>query len=102
MSIYERYNLTEIINARGTFTPLGVSKSSPEVCNAVTDALSNYFIIDELQESASKAISAFAGSESATVTHCVASGITVSIAATMTGVDSERIASLPDSTNMPN
>ena len=92
--------LTDLINARGTFTPLGVSRSSSIVCDAVVEALSNYFIIDELQDLASKSISKFANSEAATVTHCTASGITVSIAATMTGVSEERIAALPNTKGM--
>lgn len=93
---------TKLINAKGTFTPVGVSRSSNEVCSAVSEALRNYFVIDELQDLASETISSFAGSEAATVTHCTASGITVSIAATMTGTNPDRIAALPDSSAMAN
>jgi len=100
MSFQESQNLTTVINARGTFTPLGVSRSSRVVCEAVTEALSNYFIIHELQDIASKKISKLANSESAAVTHCTASGITVSIAAAMTGMSQERIESLPNTEGM--
>lgn len=102
MSILEQHNLTRVINARGAFTPLGVSRSSPEVCSAVAEALSYYFIMDELQDLVSKRIASFTGAQAATVTHCVASAITVSIAATMAGTSPETIASLPDSGGMPN
>ena len=100
MFFQESQNLSTVINARGTFTPLGVSRSSSIVCEAVVEALSNYFIIDELQDLASKSISKFANSEAATVTHCTASGITISIAATMTGMSQERIAALPHTKGM--
>lgn len=100
MAFQKSHNLTEVINARGTFTPLGVSRSSSAVCEAVTNALSSYFIIDELQNLASQSIAKFANSEAATVTHCTASGITASIAAAMTGASSERIAALPDTSGM--
>lgn len=96
MTLLESHGLTEVINARGTFTPLGVSRSSTTVCAAVTEALSNYFIIDELQNLSGESIAKLARSEAATVTHCTASGITVSIAATMTGDSPEHIANLPD------
>ena len=102
MSIQQKFNLTRIINTRGTFTPLGVSRSSHKVSSAVAEALSSYFIIDELQDVASEVIASFAHSEAGTVTHCTAAGITLSVAATMAGSIPEHIASLPDSTGMPN
>ena len=101
MSIQQKFNLTRIINTRGTFTPLGVSRSSHKVSSAVAEALSSYFIIDELQDVASEVIASFANSEAGTVTHCTAAGITLSVAATMAGSIPEHIASLPDSTGMP-
>lgn len=102
LSFLEQYNLTHVINARGTFTPLGVSRSSEYICDAVAVALSSYFVIDELQDIASKSISDFAGTEAATVTHCVASAITVSVAATITGVSEEAIFTLPETKGVPN
>jgi uncharacterized pyridoxal phosphate-dependent enzyme len=92
--------LTEVINVCGTFTPLGVSRASPAVCDAVSEALSSYFIIEELQELASRKIAEFSGAEAASVTHCSAASITISIAALMAGDAPDRIASLPDTTGM--
>ena len=40
MNILDRHQLTHVINARGTFTPLGVSRSSVAVGEAVSEALS--------------------------------------------------------------
>jgi len=101
MNAHDRYGLTKIINARGTFTPLGVSRSSEQVSRAVAEALQYYFIVDELQDVASRTIADFAGSEAGVVTHCVAAGITMSIAATMTGTSPDNIAALPDTAGMP-
>lgn len=67
---------------------------------AVADALSRYIIIDELQELASQRLARFSGAEAATVTHCTAASVTLSIAAAMTGTSPERIALLPDTTGM--
>lgn len=101
MTVQDRDGLTKVINLRGTFTPLGVSRSSERVGRAVAASLQDYFVIDELQELASRRIARFAGSEAGAVTHCVAAGITLSIAATMTGVSPGKVAALPDSTGMP-
>ena len=101
MSNLQQFNLTRIINARGTFTPLGVSRSSNEVKAAVVEALSNYYIMDELQDAVSQVISSYAGSQAGTVTHCTSSSITLSIAATMAGTSADLIASLPDTAGMP-
>lgn len=102
MNVLDRYCLTRIINARGTFTPLGVSRSSEHVGQSVAEALQDYFVIDELQDLASRTIKDFAGSEAGAVTHCVAASITMSIAAAMVGTSSDKIAALPDTNGVPN
>lgn len=94
--------LSRVINARGTYTPLGVSKSSAAICKAVAESLSQFFLMDELHDLACKSISDFAGSEAAAVTHCTASAITVSVAASMTGPSEALISRLPDTGNLAN
>jgi len=100
VEIRDKYNLTSIINARGTFTPLGVSRSSKAVCDAVAAALSDYFVVDELQAVAGQKIAQWAGTDAGAVSHCVAAAITTSIAAAMAGNCNEKIAALPDTTGM--
>ncbi len=92
--------LNEIINARGTFTPLGVSRSSPTVRAAVADALSRFAVIDELQNRASRKLAEWAGAEAATVTHCAAASVTLTVAAAIAGSVPERIGALPDATGL--
>ena len=92
--------LTKVINARGTYTPLGVSRASANVCDAVSEALSDFFIIDELQTMASQRIAGYTGGEAATITHCSAASITVCVAAAMAGTVPEHVGALPDTTGM--
>ncbi|WP_394747437.1 aminotransferase class V-fold PLP-dependent enzyme [Spongiimicrobium salis] len=96
MGIHEKYQLSKIINARGTYTPLGVSRSTPAITAAVSEALSDYYRIDELQAVASKKIAAFTGSEAGVVTHCTAASISMAIAGIMTGTAETAIAGLPE------
>lgn len=102
MTFHDRYDLSRIINAAGSFTPLGVSRSSAGVGRAAGDALTQFFVIDELQDTLSDAISRFTGAAAGAAVHCVAAGITLSIAASMTGVDPARIAALPATDGAPN
>jgi L-seryl-tRNA(Ser) seleniumtransferase len=99
-SLHERFGLTRVINAAGTFTPVGVSRSSEAVARATAAALGDFFVIEELQAAADRALAKHAGADAGTVTHCAAAGITQAIAATMTGSDPERVAALPDSSGM--
>ncbi|MEV0802572.1 aminotransferase class V-fold PLP-dependent enzyme [Kribbella sp. NPDC050281] len=100
MSIHDRYRLSVVINAKGTYTPLGVSRSSDGVAAAVAQALPEFFVMDELGDRASEAIAQFTGAQAGAVVHCTAAGITLAVAATMTGGDPRRIAALPDTTDL--
>lgn len=102
MSIHDDFGLTRVINAAGTFTPLGVSRSSVRVSEVVAAALGEFFIIDELQDVLSEVVAHETGAEAGAVTHCVAAGITLSVAAAMAGDAPEHVAALPDSTGLPN
>lgn len=91
-----------IINARGPFTPLGVSRSPEPVASAVSQALRNFADISTLQEVANTALSEQAGSEAGAVVHCAAAGITLAVAAAMTGSDPKRAAALPSTAGLRN
>jgi len=91
-----------IINARGPFTPLGVSRSPEPVALAVAQALQNFADISALQEAADTALREYAGSEAGTVVHCAAAGITLAVAAAMTGSDPARVAALPSTAGLRN
>lgn len=91
----------EIINARGTFTPLGVSRSPAEVQDAVGKALGAYFCLEELQQAASAHLVRFSGAEAGTVVHCAAAAVTLAVAACITMGDAEAIARLPEAEGLP-
>jgi uncharacterized pyridoxal phosphate-dependent enzyme len=102
MGTHERHRLTEVINARGTYTPLGVSRSSAGVAAAVAEALPEFFVMDELADRAGEAIAHATGAQAGAVTHCTSAAITLCVAAAMAGTDPERIAALPDTSDMHN
>lgn len=85
-----------VLNAAGTFTPVGVSRSSPAVAEATAWALQQFLVLDELQALASRELAAFSGAAAGTVVHCAAAGITLGVAAAMAGSDPARVAQLPD------
>lgn len=102
MGIHERHRLSVVVNARGTYTPLGVSRSSAGVAAAVAEALPEFFVMDELGDRASEAIAASTGAQAGAVVHCTAAGITLAVAAAMAGTDPRRIALLPDASDLHN
>ncbi len=102
MSAHELYGLTRVINAHGTYTPLGVSRSTENVRRAVCEALSDFFVIEELQATASRVISELTGARAGAVVHCTSAGISLAVAATMTGLSIEMIRALPDTAGMSN
>ncbi|MEO5734038.1 MAG: aminotransferase class V-fold PLP-dependent enzyme [Rubrivivax sp.] len=102
MDPHPTHPLTRVVNAAGTYTPLGVSRSSPHVAAAVAAALQNFYDIDELQRLLNDTVTADCAAEAATVVHCAAAGITLCVAAAMTGADADKAAALPDTTGLRN
>ncbi len=101
MSLHQRFALTPVINAAGTFTPLGVSRSSPAVREASAHALGEFLMIEELQQRAGAAIAGWSGAEAGAVAHCVAGAITMAVAAAIAGEDVASIARLPEAGEHP-
>ena len=102
MGLKAKYGLNEVINARGTFTPLGVSRSSDYVAGVTGEALKQYFDIEELQAKAGEIITRHCGAQNATITNCASAAITLCVAATVTGSDLNKILTLPDTSDMDN
>lgn len=101
MSLHDRYQLTKVVNAAGTLTPLGVSRSSTGVAAATAQALQHFFLIDELQDRLSARVARMVPTEAACLTHCVSAGLTLSVAAAMTHGEPGRVAALPDTSALP-
>ena len=95
-SFYEKNGFTPFVNVSGTMTSLGASIMVDDAQSAMRE-ISPYFIkIHELQSSAGKIISELTGAESGFITASSSAGITLSIAALMTGKNPGLIEKLPN------
>ncbi|REJ86378.1 MAG: aminotransferase class V-fold PLP-dependent enzyme [Planctomycetota bacterium] len=101
MDLFDQHKLTRVINACGKMTHLSGARVLPDVIEAAAEAMGQFFVLDELQQAAGRVIADATGAESGCVTACTAAGITLSIAACMTGSDLAKIWQLPDHSGMP-
>lgn len=101
MNLAEKYQVRRVINACGKMTHLSGAKVLPEVIEVAAQAMGQFFVLDEIQAAAGRVISAASGSESGCVTACTAAGITLGVAACMTGNDLAKVWQLPDTDGMP-
>jgi L-seryl-tRNA(Ser) seleniumtransferase len=101
LDLFEKYNLTRVINACGKMTALAGAQVLPDVVDAAAESMRHFFLLDELQAAAGRVIAEATGAESGCVTACTAAGITLSVAAAMTGKDLAKVWQLPDTDGMP-
>jgi D-glucosaminate-6-phosphate ammonia-lyase len=94
--------LRQIVNVSGTMTALGASIAVPEAIDAMTRALPQFFDMSALHRHASTVIADLTGAEAGFVTASCASGITIAVAAAMTGTDLAAIERLPDASGLKN
>jgi L-seryl-tRNA(Ser) seleniumtransferase len=100
--LHRRYNLTQVINLSGPLTSYGTSISSSAVVSHAAEGLRHHWNMDELFQRSGELIARWSGAEAGVLTASSAAGITLSVAATMTGCDRGRIGQLPDATGMKN
>ncbi len=100
--LFDRFGIRRVINASGTETVHGASRASVRVASAVAAVLPHWIEMAELQRAASEVIVKTTGAEAGFVTGCTAAGISVAVAAAMTGADLGRVERLPDTTGMKN
>lgn len=82
-SIYEKYQLKQVINASGRMTVLGVSTPRPEVVDAVLSGMNHYFEMKDLVNKTGEYIAKLLEVEGATVVSCASAGIAQSVAAVL-------------------
>lgn len=92
--------LTPVINLSGPLTKYGSSISSPAVARAAGDALLHHWDMNDLNRYADEVIARWSGAGAGMLTSSSASGVTLTVAACMTGSDLGRIEQLPDPTGM--
>ncbi len=100
--IRTEFGLRRIVNVSGTMTDLGASIVVPQAVDAVARSLGAFFEMGDLFGRASRVIADLTGAEAGFVTSSSASGITLSVAATMTGTNLAAIERLPDTTGLRN
>jgi len=101
-AFFANYGIRPLINASGTMTHLGASPVHSIVIDEMTKILPEWVEINALQKAAGKLIAEVTGAEAGFVTACAAAGITLSIAACMTGQDIGKVMRLPDTNGMKN
>jgi D-glucosaminate-6-phosphate ammonia-lyase len=94
--IRAQMGLRPIINVSGTMTALGASIMVPEAIQAMVDIAPQFVEIDDLQRKASAVIAKVCGSEAGFVTASCSGGISLAIAASMTGDRLLAIEKLPE------
>lgn len=88
--------LRPVINVSGTMTSLGASIVVPEAIAAMAAILPQFVEIGDLQRQASAVIARLTGGEAGFVTASCAAGISLAVAATITGADLLAIEKLPE------
>lgn len=102
MDLRTRLGLRPVINVSGTMTSLGASIAVPATVEATASILPQFVEIADLQRRASAVIARACGAQAGFVTASCSAGITLAIAATMTGDDPAAIERLPDSSGLKN
>ena len=97
---YQSLGVRSVINAIGNRTVLGGSTLSTEVREAMEAANHHYVEMSELLEKSGDRIAQIVGAEAAYVTSGCAAALALSVSACMTGLDTAKIARLPDATGM--
>lgn len=92
---HDANGLRRVINVSGTMTSLGASLASNEVSRATAAIMGEFVDMHELQALASETIAELTGAEAGCMTASASAGITLCIAACMTGMDSGHVEALP-------
>jgi len=92
--------LRPVINVSGTMTALGASIVVPGAVEAVSAILTQFVEMGDLYRRASTVIAELTGAEAGFVTASCSAGITLAVAACMTGPDLAAIERLPDTTGL--
>lgn len=98
--IREARGLRPIINVSGTMTALGASIAVPAVAQAAAAILPEFVEMADLHRLASRTIARLCGTEAGFVTASCSAGMTLAVAACMTGADLAHIEQLPNPAGM--
>lgn len=95
-SIYEPLGVRPLINARGTVTVVGATRTLPEVKAAMDAAAREFVQLDDLAAGVGRRLAELTGAEWGTVTSGASAALTLATAAAIAGGDPDTLAQLPD------
>ena len=100
-TVYDRWDVPEVINATGTKTRIGGSRIRPEAVEAMAAAAESFVRLSDLQAAASERIAEVTGAEAGYVTNGAAGGMLLAAAACIAGDDLGAMARLPETPGVP-
>ena len=100
--VYRRLGVTPIINASGSVTRYGGTRTRPEVLEQMAGTARVMVNIDELNEKAGEEIARLTGAEAGLVCSGAAGGLLLQAAACIAGSDPVKMRRLPDTQGMKN
>lgn len=101
-AIYQRLGVAPIINAAGSITRLGGTRTRPETLDLMSRAARIMVNIDELNRAAGKELARLTGAEAGFVCSGAAGGLLLQAAACIAGNDPMKMRRLPDTEGMKN
>ena len=99
---YQRLGVEPIINAAGSVTKYGGTRTRPEVLEIMAGAARIMVNVDELNRKAGEEIARLTGAEAGFVCSGAAGGLVLQAAACIAGQDPVKMRQLPDTTGMKN
>ena len=99
---YQQLGVTPIINAAGSITRLGGTRTRPETLTLMSQAARIMVNIDELNQAAGWEIARLTGAEAGLVCSGAAGGLLLQAAACIAGPDPAKMRQLPDTTGLKN
>ena len=101
-AFHERLGVVPIINAAGSITRLGGSRTRPETLELMSQAARVMVNIDDLNRAAGKELARLTGAEAGFVCSGAAGGLVLQAAAVMAGSDPVKMRQLPNADGLKN
>lgn len=101
-TLYQRMGIAPIINAAGSITRLGGTRTRPETLELMSRAARVMVNIDDLNRAAGKELARLTGAEAGFVCSGAAGGLLLQAAACIAGNDPVKMRKLPDTDGLKN
>ena len=101
-SVHQRLGVAPIINAAGSITRLGGSRTRPETLDLMSQAARVMVNIDDLNRAAGKELARLTGAEAGFVCSGAAGGLVLQAAAVIAGNDPVKMRQLPNTDGLKN